>query len=184
MNTNHSDISRERSDETRLSRRDFFRLSIAAIGAFITSLVGIPVIGYVLSPALKRAAPEWTQLGPLSDFPVGMPRQVQLTRFQRDGWIERPENLAVWVWRKSETEVMVYNGHCTHLGCAYNWMTEGKHKGHFFSPCHDGVFALDSTVISGPPPRPLDTLETKIEDGIVSIIYQDFRLGVADKIPV
>ncbi len=179
-----SDTLGEGSTQAGLSRRDFFRLAIAAIGAFIGSVLGIPTIGYLLSPALKRTTPEWTQLGPLSDFPVGKPRQVPFTRFKRDGWIERPENLSVWVWRKSETEVVVYNGHCTHLGCAYNWMTEGKHQGHFFSPCHDGVFALDGVVISGPPPRPLDMLETKIENGIVSIIYQDFRLGIPEKIPV
>lgn len=167
-----------------LSRRGFLQLVMVAIGAFIASALGIPLIGYLLSPALQRAAPDWTQLGPLSDFPVGAPRQVPFTRFRRDGWIERPENLAVWVWRKSETEAVVYNGHCTHLGCAYNWIAQGQHKDHFFSPCHDGVFALDGAVISGPPPRPLDRLETKVEDGVLYIVYQDFRLGIPEKIPV
>jgi menaquinol-cytochrome c reductase iron-sulfur subunit len=167
-----------------LSRRDFLRVGMAGIGAFIASALGIPLIGYLLSPALKRLTPDWTQLGPLSDFTVGEPRQVPFTRLRRDGWIERPENLAVWVWRKSETEVVVYNSHCTHLGCAFNWITQGQHKGHFFSPCHDGVFALDGTVISGPPPRPLDRLEAKIEDGQLYILYQDFRLGIPEKLPV
>ena len=168
---------------TRPSRREFLQLAMAGISTFIASALSIPLVGYLLSPALKRTAPQWTQLGPLSDFTVGVPKQVPFTRFRRDGWIERAENLAVWVWRKAETEVVAYNGHCTHLGCAYNWLTEGKHKDHFFSPCHDGVFALDGKVISGPPPRPLDTLETKVEDGIVFIIYQDFRLGVPEKVP-
>lgn len=177
----NSDISSAFS--AGLSRREFLLLAMASISAFIASAVGIPIIGYLLSPALKRTTPQWTQLGPLADFAVGVPRQVPFTRFRRDGWIERPENLSVWVWRQGETEVAVYNGHCTHLGCAYNWMTEGKHKDHFFSPCHDGVFALDGAVISGPPPRPLDRLETKVEDGIVYIIYQDFRLGIPEKLP-
>ncbi len=181
---NNTESSAPSTDLAGVSRREFLQLAISAIGVFIASALGIPIVGYLLSPALKRATPEWTQLGPLSDFAVGVPKQVPFTRFRRDGWIERPDNLAVWVWRKSETEVMVYNSHCTHLGCAYNWMTQGQHKNHFFSPCHDGVFALDGTVISGPPPRPLDRLETKVEDGIVSIIYKDFRLGIREKIPV
>ncbi len=96
----NSDISSASS--AGVSRREFLQLAMVSISAFIASAVGIPIIGYLLSPALKRTAPPWTQLGPLSDFTVGVPRQVPFTRFRRDGWIERPENLSVWVWRKSE----------------------------------------------------------------------------------
>src|SRR3990170_1932564 len=166
-----------------IRRRDFLRLVIASIAGFIASAVGLPITGYLLSPALKTAKAEWTDLGPASDFPLGVPRQVPFTQFRRDGWIERPENLSVWVWRESETALVVYNGHCTHLGCAYNWITSGKHEGHFFCPCHDGVYDPDGTVIGGPPPRPLDRLETKVEDGKLFVVYQDFRLGVSEKAP-
>ena len=164
------------------SRRGFLRLCIWGIGAFISSVLGIPILGHLLSPALKRTSAEWNQLGPLQDFTTGLPQQVAFTRFRRDGWIERPENLAVWVLRVSEAEVVVYNGHCTHLGCAYSWVTEVKHVDHFFCPCHDGVYARDGTVLGGPPPRPLDQLETKVEAGVVYTLYQDFRLGLPDKV--
>jgi menaquinol-cytochrome c reductase iron-sulfur subunit len=80
--------------------------------------------------------------------------------------------------------VTVFNGRCTHLGCAYNWRTEGRNTGQFLCPCHDGVFSLDGTVQDGPPPRPLDTLAVQVEDGVLMVTYQDFRLGVPDKAPV
>ena len=166
------------------SRRGFLRIWLWSIGAFISSLLGIPVLGYLLSPALKRTTAEWIQLGPLQDFAIGVPQQVAFTRFRRDGWIERPENLAVWVWRVSEAEVVVYNSHCTHLGCAYSWVTEGKHQDHFFCPCHDGVYAKDGTVLGGPPPRPLDRLETKVEVGVVYTLYQGFRVGLPEKVTI
>jgi menaquinol-cytochrome c reductase iron-sulfur subunit len=171
------------SREEGLERRDFLKIVISGIAAFIAAAAGIPIVGYVLSPALRRTRTEWTQLGPEGDFPIGVPRLVPFTRFRRDGWIERPENLSVWVWRESQTELVVYNGHCTHLGCAFNWMTSGKHEGHFFCPCHDGVYDIGGTVIGGPPPRPLDRLETKVEDGKLFVVYQDFRLGVPEKVP-
>jgi len=181
MKETHTD--QPSSPEAKVPRRDFFRLTILGISAFIASLVGIPLIGYLLSPALKRTTAEWIQLGPLSDFSIGTPSQVVFTRFRKDGWIERRENISVWVWRKTEPEVLVYNGHCTHLGCAYSWFSEGKHASHFFCPCHDGIYALDGTVIGGPPPRPLDTMKTKVENGILYVVYQDFRVGVPDKVP-
>jgi Rieske Fe-S protein len=45
----------------------------------------------------------------------------------------------------------------------------GYPTGGFYCPCHNGVFAKDGTVVSGPPPRPLDRFEVKIEDGILYV---------------
>jgi hypothetical protein len=39
-------------------------------------------------------------------------------------------------------------------------------------------------VLGGPPPRPLDELETEVRDGSVFVKYRDFRLGVAERVPV
>src|SRR6266540_1445115 len=39
-------------------------------------------------------------------------------------------------------------------------------------------------VLAGPPPRPLDTLEWKVEDGMLYCAYQDFRVGIAQKVSV
>ena len=39
-------------------------------------------------------------------------------------------------------------------------------------------------VLGGPPPRPLDTLPVKVENGEVHVLYQSFRTGVPDKIEV
>ena len=164
-----------------LSRRNFLTLAIAGVSTFIGTALGVPLLGYLLSPALKQAIAEWSSLGPLSDFPIGTPRQVSFTRFRRDGWIESQENLSVWVWRNSEEEAIVYNGHCTHLGCAYSWVTEGPHRDRFFCPCHDGVFDVEGRVTGGPPPRPLDRLESRVEAGELQIVYRDFHLGVPDK---
>jgi Rieske Fe-S protein len=74
----------------------------------------------------------------------------------------------------------VYNGRCTHLGCNYSLDAEKKV---FRCPCHTGFFDLKTgAVLGGPPPRPLDTLPVKVEDGVLYAEYQDFRLGVADKV--
>jgi Rieske Fe-S protein len=61
---------------------------------------------------------------------------------------------------------IVMSNICTHLGCKVRWIPDQEG---FFCPCHNGVFAKDGSVVSGPPPRPLDQYEVKIEDGILYV---------------
>jgi hypothetical protein len=37
--------------------------------------------------------------------------------------------------------------------------------------------------VAGPPPRPLDRLESRIEGGKLQVQYQDFVLGTPDRVP-
>ena len=99
---------------------------------------------------------------------------------KQDGWIERRTPRLVWVIRTGEKDFKVYNAQCTHLGCIVDWVPESSTLN---SPCHGGVFAKDDgRVLAGPPPRPLDTLDYKIEEGELLVKYQDFRLGIPEKI--
>jgi Rieske Fe-S protein len=43
----------------------------------------------------------------------------------------------------------------------------------YLCPCHDGHFAIDGAIISGPQPRPLEEYETKIEDGNLFIFLKE-----------
>src|ERR1051326_8864829 len=83
----------------------------------------------------------------------------------------------VWVVRQPDNTFSVFNGRCTHVGCAYAWQND-QHQ--FPCPCHAGVFAIDGKVLAGPPPRPLDTLETRVDGGDLQTQIQDFRLGTPD----
>ena len=173
------------NDESKaLSRRSFLGWIVAAAGAFVTATVGLPIVGLVISPALAEKAKSWVQVGPLADFPIGVPTFAEFTIFRKDGWVEEPARKSLWVLRKSEQEVTVFNGRCTHLGCAYSWKTEGEHASHFFCPCHDGVYDISGKVIGGPPPRPLDDLETRFEDSTLAVRYADFRIGIPEKIEI
>jgi len=50
---------------------------------------------------------------------------------------------------------------CTHLGCKAYWEPDNSR---FFCPCHDGIFDLDGNVVSGPPPRPLDSYDVEVDE--------------------
>ncbi len=167
-----------------LSRRQFSKWLIGGIGAFGASAAGIPIVGTIASAALGKRAAAKIQLGKLEDYPIGEPTVAQFTITQTDGWQHTIESRSVWVVRTGEDAVTVFNGHCTHLGCAYNWDGSGEHANHFVCPCHNGIFTEDGTVTSGPPPRPLDTLPVQVKDGHVVITYEDFRPGIPEKTPV
>lgn len=72
--------------------------------------------------------------------------------------------------RTGEHEVKALSTVCTHLGCTVYWQ---KDKKEFYCPCHQGVFDENGNVISGPPPRPLDSYRVEIEGKNVFIFFKD-----------
>jgi Rieske Fe-S protein len=167
-------------DAAETSRRSLLAQVIGACVAFLTALLGIPAVGATVGPALRREETEWLSLGSPDSFQEGVPKAVNLTVASRDGWIETTTVKGVWVVRQPGDQFTVFNGRCTHLGCAYSWQAEQQQ---FACPCHAGVFGRDGKVLAGPPPRPLDALQTRIEGGNLEAPYQDFRLGTPDQTP-
>ena len=65
---------------------------------------------------------------------------------------------------RSERAVRALSGVCTHAGCPVSWRPDQQQ---FVCPCHNGTYTLQGVVVSGPPPRPLDRVPVRIEDGNV-----------------
>lgn len=72
--------------------------------------------------------------------------------------------------RTGEKKVKALSTTCTHLGCTVYWQ---KDKNRFFCPCHIGVFSPDGEVVSGPPPKKLDSYDTEIIGNSVYIYLKD-----------
>ncbi|MGI5836711.1 MAG: ubiquinol-cytochrome c reductase iron-sulfur subunit [Chloroflexota bacterium] len=164
--------------ETRVDRRTFFTYVTFALSGFIGAVLGIPLLGSLILPTLKQRPANWVSAGSVSAFAIGQPQATTINLITKDGWIEHQESKGVWVVRVGENDFNVFSGRCVHLGCAVNWMPD---QNEFICPCHGGRYALDGKVLGGPPPRPLDTLEWRIEQGNLMVRYQEFRLGVSSK---
>jgi len=166
-----------------VSRRRMLRwltlLSATASGA----LVGFPALRALLWPAFKRAAPEsWTRLGDAASFELGVPAKIDFSDTVKDGWLVSRVMRSVWLYTADGKHFIAYNARCTHLGCGYSYDGESKV---FRCPCHEGKFDVQTgNRLAGPPPRPLDRLKLKVEDGGVYIAYQDFRLGGSESVAV
>jgi Rieske Fe-S protein len=153
------DEMEERKD---ISRRDAMKVAISLIGGLIGTALGIPAIAYIIGPALKKDEANWIRVSSLSTIELGTPTLLKPKVTRQSGWIEDEEEVGVYVLTEDGRDYHAMSNICTHLGCRVRWIAEREQ---FFSPCHNGVFDKHGYVVSGPPPRPLDEFETKIEDG-------------------
>ena len=164
--------------EGRLGRRQIVIRLLGAISGFIGAVLGVPLVAFLFGPAVRggggwdwlgRAIPPtlrsrepWVRIGALADFPQDVPVLTPVRVPVQDGWIRENAPVAVYVRRTGPDQAVIFDIHCTHMGCPVRWNPASKR---FLSPCHGGVFDGNGRVIAGPPPRPLDRYAAKVEQG-------------------
>jgi menaquinol-cytochrome c reductase iron-sulfur subunit len=157
-----------------LNRNGFVKVITAMIGTVMGAIIGIPAIGYLISPATKiQKSDSWIPLGPLENIPLEEPTLFSFTRSVVNGWETTVNSYGVYVWRKNEQEVKVFSNVCTHLSCRVKWDDANKN---YLCPCHAGIFDIEGNVQDGPPPRPLKLYSEsggnlKIEQGTLFIHF-------------
>lgn len=157
-------------DNSRLSRRNFLVIATGAIGGIIGIALFIPGIAYIIGPAIQKEKSEnWVRLGPTSKVEIGTPTLFKATVERQTGWIVNQEEISVYVLTENGRDYVALSNICTHLGCRVRWIAE---QTQFFCPCHNGVFDKDGAVISGPPPRPLDQYQIKVEGNQLYILLE------------
>jgi len=138
----------------KFTRREFLKLT----GRFFTfiglgAVVG-PIIVFFYPSELEEMPSEPVSLGPVEDLPIWKAKKIQFGRYP------------AMVINTSEG-LKAYSAVCTHFACITKWDEELVQ---IVCPCHEGFFnPLDGSVISGPPPAPLESLKVEIVDGIIFI---------------
>ena len=158
------------------TRRTFFRWVTTVAAGMIGIGLAIPLIGYVISPALKRREQTWVEVGSVGDLPVGDPKPLDYVQTIQDGWMESKVQKAVWAVKQADGQVTVFSPMCTHLGCGYRWEDADRK---FKCPCHGSVYDADGKVLAGPAPRRLDVLPSKVEDGRLFVMYKEYKAGLS-----
>jgi cytochrome b6-f complex iron-sulfur subunit len=69
--------------------------------------------------------------------------------------------------RTPEGELQAFNAVCTHLQCTVQYKADTSQ---IWCACHNGMYDLHGSVVSGPPPRPLErlTVNQRGQDIVVS----------------
>lgn len=150
----------------KLPRRRFLEFLLNAIFALIGAALAVPGAGYILSPLRRVPKTKWAFLGNVEEFPLNEPKLTHFTPKAQEAWMRDPTHRAVYVVNRGGGNFTVFDVHCTHLGCPVQYNPAVKR---YFSPCHGGVFDFEGRVVAGPPPRPLDRYEVKVEGGKVYV---------------
>ena len=126
------------------------------IGAGLSAVLG----AFALRPAVPREA-DWVGAGSVDDLTPNVPVARVVARAAQDGWYRQRSRSTVFVVWDGKEGVHALSGTCTHLGCQVRWDAESTR---FRCPCHGGAFDAQGHVVEGPPPRPLDRVEVRLDD--------------------
>lgn len=130
------------------------------IGAGLSAVLG----AFALRPGKSSpsaADSAWLRAGSLDDLTPNVPVARVLSRATQDGWYRQRSSSTVFVVWDGARTVHALSATCTHLGCQVRWDAESTR---FRCPCHGGVFDAQGNVVEGPPPRPLDRVEVRLDD--------------------
>jgi cytochrome b6-f complex iron-sulfur subunit len=130
-----------------LPRRTFLD-TILALGFVSTAISFLyPVWRYIIPPAAAEPATDSVIAGKISEFKTNT---GALLKFGT-----KPAILV----RTSDGEFKAFNAVCTHLECTVQYKADTSQM---WCACHNGLYDLSGTVVSGPPPRPLESFTVKL----------------------
>lgn len=148
-----------------IRRRRFLSRAFAIIQTVIGTTVAFVMGGTVVGPAFGAKRANWWPAATMSDLIEGEPTPVTIRRAHTDGYRQTVNREVVFLIRTND-KVTALSSTCTHLGCRVAWDSD---VALLKCPCHGGTFDRNGAVTSGPPPAPLATLATRIENDQVMV---------------
>jgi menaquinol-cytochrome c reductase iron-sulfur subunit len=142
----------------RLSRRQFALLGTQLVGATVTLLLGIPIVGFILSPLFRRLPVYEAKVGDISGVPDGEPTKFTVT-FPEGDWTSSTVRAAVYVVKQNGS-YKIFSNTCTHMECPVHWDDALRQ---FLCPCHGGLYDINGNNVGGPPPKPLPQYVHRID---------------------
>ena len=104
------------------------------------------------------------------------PKLVSVAISRADGWRRILETRTCWVSISQAGEIIVFNGRCTHLGCAVPY---AKDEDRFHCPCHGSIYDKHTALaVRDPAPRGLDLFHLHEEAGKLTVETNPLNLMV------
>jgi len=152
-----------------MTRRTVFGLGVQAAGGLAVGVIALPAVGFALAPIFDEPDERWEGVGSPDRYSSDTYRQAVITIVQGVG---DSGKTTVYIRKGSAdldedpNEFIAISTRCAHLGCPVRFV---KAAGNFICPCHGGVYDFEGKVIGGPPVRPLDRFQTRIEGSELQI---------------
>jgi Rieske Fe-S protein len=155
-----------------ITRRRLITGGALGAGGVATMAFALPALGFALGPIFeKQELTMFLDVGPESDF-------------NNETYVAKVMTLVPDVGEAGKTTVyvrkydpardtdklnqpyVVVSTRCAHAGCPVRYVQAAQR---FICPCHGGVYGFDGKVDGGPPVRPLDRFDSKVENGRVLV---------------
>ncbi|MBI3297252.1 MAG: Rieske 2Fe-2S domain-containing protein [Elusimicrobia bacterium] len=131
-----------------MNRKAFLNLAMGAGAAGFMGSMFYPVLRFLLPAEQTEAEPDILKVGSVADFADGFSKILKFGRSP------------VIVIRDLKGGFHALNATCTHLDCIVQYK---KDEDLILCACHNGKYDLSGKNISGPPPRPLERYEVKVQ---------------------
>ena len=139
---------------SEVSRREFINFSKKLLVLTGLAAVAAPIVAFFYPTQLEEMPSDPVSVGSIEDIPIYTSRTIRFGRYPAI-IINMPEGLRA------------YSAVCTHFACIVKWDPDLQQ---IVCPCHEGYFdAQDGSVISGPPPTPLEKLAIEVVEDQVYI---------------
>lgn len=154
-----------------VTRRRLFEGGALAAGGIASAAFGLPALGFALGPVFEDQAPDnFEDVGPEADFNPRTYVQKVINLLPEVGEVGKT---TVYVRRSTPRDqkalsqpYVAISTRCTHLGCPVRYVQASQR---FVCPCHGGIYDSQGKVAGGPPVRPLDRFETRVQKGRVLV---------------
>jgi Rieske Fe-S protein len=153
--------------DRRLTRRQFAILGTQLVAAGVTLALGIPIVGFILSPLFRHQLVVEREVGNIAQVSGPDPQKFMVT-FPQNAWPVPDVSVAVYVVRVGDGYKVLSNV-CSHMQCPVRW---APNLGQFLCPCHGGLYDRTGRNVGGPPPKPLPEYVHRI-DGNGALFIQN-----------
>jgi len=79
-------------------------------------------------------------------------------------------------FKKSNGDIIALKGECTHMECNITYKQEDRR---FYCSCHEGWYDEDGKNIKGPPPKPLEFFDIKIEGEKLIVLKKGIKVELS-----
>lgn len=156
-------------DGVEVSRRRWLMLISIGAGTLAALAASVPILGFLVSPMLRKFPALWQDVGPIEQFHIGETVQVNLVTSGVLPWDGPSDRVGAWLRRNNQQDFTAFSSKCTHLGCPVRWMAGAEL---FMCPCHGGVYFKDGDVAAGPPPVALQQFAVRVANGQVQVQWK------------
>jgi menaquinol-cytochrome c reductase iron-sulfur subunit len=169
-------------------RRKFCKGAAAVVlgGMAVSAPLGAG-LSTLLDPLRRRVADEgaWARVAVLAALPDdNVPRKFSVIADQIDAWNKFPDAPigAVYLRRGPKGEIEALNAICPHAGGFVDYLPSQQC---FLCPLHKSLFNPDGSIKDpkSPAPRAMDSLAVEMREGAIWVRFENFRAGIARKIP-